>query len=274
LAAPFFQQADRLEARMPALRRDLRRIPQAVTLAAPRLSVQSLGWTKVTVNAQTVDWPTQSVCELFFLFLTSQKMLSKEQVAEALWPGLEEPGHVKQRFKNEMYRLRRAVGFADVILLEGENYRFNRSIDYDHDLEDFETYLTRARLAKTEAERVENYEKAVRLIKGPYLAEIGAAWAALDRERIQRLFLEASVQLAEIYGRRGDAENMLEACRRALELDPVCEPAHQLAMRAHAARDDRAAIARQYHACREASDHLFGLPPSEETEALYRKLMA
>lgn len=274
LAAPFFQQADRLEARMPALRRDLRRIPQAVTLAAPRLSVQSLGWTKVTVNAQTVDWPTQSVCELFFLFLTSQKMLSKDQVAEALWPGLEEPERVKQRFKNEVYRLRRAVGFADIILLDGENYRFNRSIDYDHDLEDFETYLTRGRAAKTEAERVENYEKAVRLVKGPYLADIGAAWATLDRERIQRLFLDAAIQLAEIYGGRGDSENALEASRRALELDPVCEPAHQLAMRAHAARDDRAAIARQYQACREASERLFGLPPSEETETLYHKLMA
>ena len=274
LAAPAFQQADRLEARMPALRRDLRRIPQSVTLAAPRLSVQSLGWTKVTVNAQEVDWPTQSVRELFFLYLTSQKMLSKDQVAEALWTDFDEPERVKQRFKNEMYRLRRAVGSADIIVLDGENYRFNRSLDYDHDLEDFETYLTRARHAKTEAERVDHYEKAVRLVKGPYLADIGAAWATVDRERIHRLFIESAIHLAEIYIARGEAENTLEACRRALELDPACEPAHQLAMRAHAARDDRAALARQFQSCREASERLFGLPPSGETESLYRKLMS
>ncbi|MBI5935076.1 MAG: tetratricopeptide repeat protein [Chloroflexi bacterium] len=274
LAAPAFQQADRLEARMPALRRDLRRIPQSVTLAAPRLSVQSLGLTKVTVNAQEVDWPTQSVRELFFLFLTSEKMLSKDRVAEALWPDFDEPERVRQRFKNEMYRLRRAIGFADIILHDGESYRFNRSIDYDHDLEDFETYLARARAANAEVERVEHYEKAVRLMRGPYLADIGATWAIPDRERLLRLFIEAAIHLAEIYNRRGDAENTLETCRRALKLDPACEPAHQLAMRAHAAREDRAAVVRQYQACRETSERLFGLPPSEETEALYRKLIA
>lgn len=273
LALPFFQQADRLEARLPSLRRDLRRIPQAVTLSAPRLQIQSLGWTKVTINMRVAEWPTQSVRELFFFFLTAQKPLTKEQVAEILWPDTEDPERIKQRFKNELYRLRRTVG-PDIILLDGEHYRFNRLLDYDHDLDDFETYLTRARSAETDAERIENYEKAVSLVKGQYLADIGAAWAIIDRERIQQAFVEAAIFLAELYWKRNKAGKTLEACQRALELEPACEPAHQLAMRAHASRGDRAAIARQYQACREESQHLFGLPPTEETEKLYRQLIA
>ncbi len=273
LVTPFFQQAERLETRLPSLRRNLRRMPQAVTLSAPRLGIHSLGWTKVTINARTAEWPTQSVRELFFFFLTAQKPLSKDQVAETLWPDMDDPERIKQRFKNELYRLRRAVGH-EIILLDGELYRFNRSLDYDHDLDDFETYLARARSAETDAGRIENYEKAVKLVKGQYLADIGAAWAGIDRERIHQVSLEAAVRLAELYWKRADAGKTLQACQRALEFDPACEPAHQLAMRAHASRGDRAAIARQYQACREVSERLFGLPPTEETEKLYLQLIS
>lgn len=273
LAGNLFRRVDQLDALLPVLRRDLRRLPQAVALSAPRLDIQSLGWTKVTVNGRPAEWPTQSVRELFFFFLHTQKPLNKEQVAAVLWPGAEEPERIKQRFRNEIYRLRRALGH-EVILHEGELYRFNRSLDYDHDLDDFETYLTRARSAHTDAERIENYEKAVKLVKGDYLADIGAAWAILDRERVRQMFLEAAIRLAELHWRRNDAGKTLEVCQRILELDPACEPAHQLAMRAHAVRGDRAAIARQYQACRDATERLFGLPPTEETEKLYRQLIA
>lgn len=272
-AAPLFKQADQLEIRLPALRRSLRRLPQTVALSAPRLTIRSLGWTQVTVNGQTVNWPTQSARELFFLFLTSSKPLTKEQVAEALWPDVQEPHRIKQRFKNDLYRLRRTVGH-EAILHEGELYRFNRALDYDYDLEDFETYLKRAASATRDEERIENYKQAVNLVEGPYLADIGGAWAILDRERVRQMFLEAAIRLAELYWRRGHLENLLEVCQRALEVDPACEPAHQMAMRAHAARGDRAAVIRQYQACKEVSNRLFGLPPSEETEDLYRQLIA
>lgn len=272
LAAPLFQRAERLEAGMPALRRELRRTPQVVALSAPRLSIRSLGWTKVMVNSHVVEWPTQAVRELFFFFLTSQKSLRKDQVAEALWPDIEDPERIKQRFKNELYRLRRVVG-PDIILLEGDHYHFNRFLDYDHDLEDFESYLARARSAKTDAERIEYYEKAADLVKGPYLADIGAAWAILDRERIHRTFLEVLISLAELHQKYKNPEKMLEVCQRILELDPAHEAAHQLAMQAHAARGDRAAVVRQYQMCREETRRLFNLPPSEETEKLYRRLI-
>jgi len=273
LAASLFQQADKLDARLPSLRRSLRRLPQAVTLSAPRLVIQSLGWTKVTVNGRVAEWPTQSVRELFFFFLASHKPLNKEQVAEALWPDTEDPERLKQRFKNEVYRLRRTVGH-ETILHDGEHYRFNRALDYDYDLDDFETYLARAKSAETNAEHIANYEKAMELVNGPYLADIDAAWAAIDRERLQLISVETVIRLAELQWAQNDAGKTLDVCLRALELDPANESAHQMAMRAHAQRGDRAAVARQYQACRDVTEHLFGLPPTEETEKLYRQLIA
>ncbi len=273
LVGPLLQRAGQLDARLPDLRRALRRHPQTVPLTAPRLTIQSLGWTKVIVNGKTAEWPTQSVRELFFYFLTSPKPMNKEQVADALWNDTEDPERLKQRFKNELYRLRRAVGH-ETIVHDGELYRFNRALDYDYDADDLETYLARARSAETDEERIGNYEKAIGLIKGPYLADIGATWAVFERERVQLMIVDAAVSLADLYGKRGDMGKMLDACQRALEVDQASEPAHQMAMRAHAARGDRAAVARQYQACREALEHLYDLPPSEETEKLYRQLIA
>lgn len=265
-----FQRADQFDERLPVLRRALRRLPQSVALSAPQLVIRALGWSHVTVNARPVEWQTQSVCELFFYFLTAEKPVSKEQVAEAMWGDVEDPNRLRQRFKNELYRLRRAVG-SEVIVLEGELYRFNRALDYDYDVDDFETCLARARAAKSQDEQIANLERAVGLVKGQYLADVGAAWAMLDRESLQLKFTDAAILLANLCWARGNLEKTADACQRILDLDPAWEAAHQLMMRVHTARGDRVAVVRQYKACKDALARL-DLLPSEETERLYREL--
>ena len=269
---PLFQRADQLEARLPTLRRALRRLPQAITLTAPRLVIQAFGWSHVTVNGRAVEWQTQSVCDLFFFFLTSGRPMSKEQVAEAMWGSMDDPNRLHQRFKNELYRLRRAVG-TEVIVLDGELYRFNRILDFDYDVDDFETCLTRAKSSADENEKIAQYEKAVGLVRGPYLADIGATWAILDQERLRQESLNAALRLVEICWDHRYLEKTVNACQRALEFDPASEPAHQALMRVHASRGDRTAVVRQYKICRDALKQL-DLTPSEETEALYRELSA
>jgi len=46
------------------------------------------------------------------------------------------PEELKIRFKNTVYRLRRAVG-KDMILYEDNRYEINSSIDLETDYEDF-----------------------------------------------------------------------------------------------------------------------------------------
>ena len=93
------RRVDKFEERLPALRRGLRRLPQTVSLSAPRLVIHGLGWTKVIVNGEVAEWPTQSVRELFFFFLTAPNamMLNPEKSNHA--------GRLRVIFIHARYRM-------------------------------------------------------------------------------------------------------------------------------------------------------------------------
>lgn len=217
------------------------------------------------------DWRTQSVRDLFFYFLFKKEAVTKEQVGEALWPETDDPLILKARFKNEIYRLRRAAG-REVIVFDEEYYRFNRALDYEYDVEAFEAHLARARKVKNKEERIEHYQKAVNLVRGPFLVDVDTTWVILERERLEQTFLSALEELAHLYLDANRLEDVLLICDQGLDRDRCREKFHQIAMRAHAAMGDRPGIVRQYQICKTALLKDLGLPPSDETELLYREL--
>jgi LuxR family maltose regulon positive regulatory protein len=269
-----YDQAEQFGSELAAERRRLRRLSSTLAMPDPKLTVQALGKAQVKVDGKMLnmsDWQTQSVRDLFFFFIGSYKPLTKEQVGLAAWPELEDPGRLKLRFKNDIYRLRRAVGQAAVIF-ENDHYCFNRELDYEYDVEAFETYLGQTSSVNDPEERIALYQKAVELVRGPYLADVDAGWVWPERQRLNQKYLEALMELAQLYLEGDQTEQALAACQHALEHDPCFEQAHQLLMRIYASLGDRPAVARQYQACKDSLQSQLDLPPSHETEALYRSL--
>lgn len=62
-------------------------------------------------------------------------------------------------------------------------------------------------------------------------------------------------------------------CQRILGLDATDETAYRLKMQLHGRLGDRAALVRTYQTCEEKMREVFDQPPSEETQAVYRKLV-
>jgi ATP/maltotriose-dependent transcriptional regulator MalT/DNA-binding SARP family transcriptional activator len=266
----------RLGERIISIRRTLRRHAQFIELPAASLTIRAFGRAEVSVNGRTLamsDWRTKSVRDLFFYFLYRQEAATKEQIGEALWPETTDPQALKWRFKDEIYRLRRAVG-KNAIMFDEIYYRFNRTLDYEYDVEAFESYLTRAHKTRDVTKRIEWIQKAVDLVHGPYLNEVDAFWAAEERERLAQMHVSALENLAYLYLDANQLDQCLAVCQTALKHEPYKEIIYQFEMRAYAARGDRTAIARQYNACKTALKEGLGILPSRETAALYRDLTA
>jgi two-component SAPR family response regulator len=261
--------------RLPSLRKHLRRMLKAVPLQTSRLTIQTLGKPQVRVNGKLVSqshWQTASVRDLFFFLLLSQHPLTKDEIGATFWPEIE-PDQLKLRFKNDLYRLRHALG-TDVVLFENNSYFFNRHQDYEYDVEEFDSHLAQARIAGQAEDKIAQLRAATRLWHGSYLHGVDATWVWPERQRLEQECLEAFRQLAELQRVGGDRVSALQACQRALEVNPLLEDFHRLAMRLHAELGNRLGVIWQYQACCLALHTELDVLPSEETEALYQRLTA
>ncbi|HET9907464.1 MAG TPA: tetratricopeptide repeat protein, partial [Anaerolineales bacterium] len=269
------EKSQRLALRLPSIRRMVRRHTQLVQMPSASIIIRTFGRGEVSVNGQDItisDWRTKSVRDLFFYFLFKQDSLTKEQIAEVLWPDVSDPASIKKRFKDAIYWIRRAVG-KNVIVFDQEYYRLNRTLDYEYDVEAFESYLRRARKNKDRTERINWYQKATNLVRGPYLADVDAPWAASERERLGQIYVSALEEWARLYLDANQLDSCLSTCQLALEQNPYNELIYQFEMRVYAALGDRSSIVRCYQSCKSALEEGLGLPPSPEMELLYQELV-
>lgn len=273
-ASGLLRRVIQFERDIPVLRSRLRRQTSVVSHGPPRMAIQTLGRTQVTLGGKpitAVEWRwRKAVRDLFFLLLAHPAGFTKEGVGVILWPD-SSPVHLKLQFKNAIYRLRRALG-QDVILFDENLYRFNRALDHEYDVEVLLNKLSQAQTAADPVERMAAYREAVDLYHGPYLPEAEGAWVWPERERLRQAYVEAVSELAEYHLRATEYEVALNYCRHALSKDPCLEEVHRQAIRAHAARGDRAAVVHQYERCRQALLEEVGIHPSPRTEALYETL--
>lgn len=267
-------EAEKFAKELPPTRRQVKRQAQVVPPSAPKYHIQAFGNAVVTINGKhltTSDWQTQAVRDLFFYFLNLRKPMTKEQIGEALWQGMYETAKLNLRFKNDIYRLRKAVG-QNVIVYENDLYRFNHNLDYEYDVEAFEKFATNAQKASETKQKIELYQKAIDLVQGPYLNDVYTDWAMSERMRLEQIYLNSLIELAKLYQADGQPENAIRIYEKIVEVEPSHETACQIAMQAYHRLKNRLAITRVYQACKEALKKDLGLELSHETEELYRKL--
>jgi len=268
-------KAEQIHKEMPEIRRRIRRLARTMDVPVAKLTIQGFGRAQVKVGEKLLtmsDWQTQSVRELFFYFLTMEKPMTKEQIGAIFWPDVEEPARLKMRFKNDIYRLRRAVG-SDTIIFKDDRYSFNRAMDYDYDVEAFEGLLYQVNLTKDPKMQIELLQKAVNLVKGHFLEDIYATWAVTERERINQDFRSALLALADLLKSTNRVQEALAVYQQAIDHDPTFETAYVLAMKMYLQLNDRIGAVRLYDAYTEMMDHELDLPPSPEMEAVYKQLM-
>lgn len=273
-AVYLLKQINRFEQTIPILHRRLHHYALAVPPTPPRLQIRALGAALVTIDGEPItsaDWQTQTARNLFFLVLSETEGWIKDVLGEILWSD-SSPAQLKLRFKNTIYRLRRALG-EEVVVFDGTRYSFNRKLSYEYDVENFREAIVQAEEATNVNDQKSAFQAAIQTYQGEYLPEVGETWVLPERERLRQAYVSASLKLASLYLEDFQYELALDICQRLLLQDPCLEDAHRMAMRAHAVVGNRAAVARQYEILQKALLSDVGAAPSPQTEALFRSLM-
>ena len=158
-------------------------------------------------------------------------------------------------------------------MFEDEYYRFNREMDYEYDVEAFESYLKKAYQTQDTIERLALYRKAVELVEGPYLSDLDADWVYIERERLGRIYRSALEELAQLYLDTNQLPECLETCKMALKENRFNEAIYQVEMKAHAALGDRPAVIRLFHEYKTMVLEELNVSPSDEMNQIYQELL-
>jgi tetratricopeptide (TPR) repeat protein len=124
-------------------------------------------------------------------------------------------------------------------------------------------------------------EDAVEWYRGEFLeglslpdSSIFEEWLLLQRERFQRLTLDALHRLAKSYTMKGEYERALAHAWRQVELDPLREQAQRQLMRLLALSGRRTEVLIQYETCCRLLAEELGVPPAETTVSLYEQILS
>ena len=208
---------------------------------------------------------------MFFYLLSEPHGASKDQIGIFFWPDSSQE-QLNRQFKNAVYRLRRAIG-PKYILYDSDSrrYFFNRQLDFRYDVDDFLAFI---RQAENDPEkRIQRLREAINIYQHPFAPILDGVWTEPIRMNLYLKYERAALELSAEDLKNGNIQNCLDTCHRLLEIEPGQERAWRLCMQSYAEQGDRAGVSRTYRQCKKNLSKLLGIPPSPETEELYKELV-
>ncbi|MBA4383854.1 MAG: hypothetical protein C0410_03900 [Anaerolinea sp.] len=270
----FIQELRGIESTLIPLRKNIRRHSETVQFTTPKVLIRSFGKCQVKIGDHNValsEWKTQMVRDLFFFILQHPDGVTKEEIGEAFWPDSTIEA-LRVRFKNSIYRLRHALGSESISFID-DYYRFNRTLEYYYDTEDFTQELAIAEKTTDPDGKIHHYIQAINQYRGEYLPKMDYEWAIVQREQYHRFFIASIINLIDLLLKAGQYQAAIHYVNRAVEEDSCFEEAYRAGMKAFSALGDRASVSRYYDKCSAALLKELDLEPSPQTTMLYKELM-
>ena len=125
--------------------------------------------------------------------------------------------------------------------------------------------------AAGETGRLQNLLDALDLYQGEFLPrQSGEMWVVPISTHFHNLYLQATLEAAQLLSAHGRHEEAVRICRSAANTEPYHEPLHQVLMQELAAAGDPAGAGAVYEALSKRLFDDFGIRPNEQTRAIYR----
>jgi DNA-binding SARP family transcriptional activator len=121
-------------------------------------------------------------------------------------------------------------------------------------------------------EHASEIEQTLELYTGDLLEGLYDDWALRERERFHTIYLTCLARLMRYYRRQGISDRAIACGEDILRDDPLREEIHRELMHLYHESGQRGLALRQYEHCRDVLQAEMGIPPMEETEALYAEI--
>jgi DNA-binding SARP family transcriptional activator len=225
-----------------------------------RLDMRLLGAFSADVDGRPIPadaWRQRRAADVVkVLALSDRHRLSRDQLIDALWPGLALDAGAGN-LRKAVHFARRALGGEDTIGVGGGWVELWPEGEVTTDAERFEAASGRALASGDRAA----CRAAAALYSGDLLPDDAyEEWCDEPRRRLRLRHLEV-LRGAEMWD-------------ELLEIDPVDEEAHRELMRAHLEAGNRQAAIRQFERLRKALREHLGVGPDPRSVALYEKVLA
>jgi predicted ATPase/DNA-binding SARP family transcriptional activator len=212
-------------------------------------------------TARRIGGPPRTLALLLFLVLNRDKPLERRRIAFTLWPDADEE-EALANLRRHLHALAQALPPRADHAPWFETGRY--SVRWIGDAAVDVTALEAAFDARDD-------ERAVALYGGALCTAIDEAWADVERERLERLVLQALDRLIE-RDRPRDTQRAIGWAARALAIDPWRESAVRALIELHAIAGDAASARRQYHEFVERLAREYDAAPAPETTQAFDRI--
>ncbi len=215
---------------------------------------------------------------LAYMIYYRNRTISQEELISLLWSESENSTNPTNALKTMFHRVRSTLnqlsssaGHTLIVRREG-NYAWNPDQPFFFDVDAFDTLCAQSAAAENDAARLDLGLQALALYRGDFLSKLsGESWVIPISTYFHNLYVHtvfACLALLEEAGRYEEEEAL---CRKALQIEPYDEGLYQYLMQSLLHRGLQKEAVRVYDDMNELLFSTFGIMPSDEIKALYRK---
>jgi DNA-binding SARP family transcriptional activator len=229
------------------------------------LWIRLFGPPQLIVDGQPVSIGRKKSRALLYYLAAQSTPVTRDHLLMRFWPDHDRTA-AQHMLRTNLHGLRAALGAA----LQASEETLTLVPDVTVDVRQFATALSSP---PSDAAYLGSLLELYRgdFLEGFTLPDIPTFddWVAAEREQYRRLLIRGLSTLSRLQEDRQHLGAALAALDRALALDPLQEDLQRAAIRLSYLAGDRAGAIRRYDQLRQLLDDELGVPPMDETRALY-----
>lgn len=240
----------------------------------PRLEISALGPGNVVLDDDLIETWEGHLPRLLFFFALERPFVTRSEICQAFWPELqsEQAVNVFHVTKRRLHKALDILGM-DILIHENGYYRVNPALSIHYDVIDYVAALVNGRNAETTQDRLQAYERAIKMHERPFLQGHNELWIQRRRAEYRAGYIEALCGMAEVRLNEERPEHALTLFQRAVTEDQSRQDLHRRIMNLYDELGRRSEAASHFSRLQNyLRDHEIDMEP--ETQALYKKLMS